>query len=339
MDLVSHLEKNPFVLAPMAGITDSPLRHFMREMGCGVVVSELISAKGLQYQSERTRELMRFSSEESPVGIQLFGEDAVALAQACKEVEKSRADFIDLNLGCPVPKVVKKGAGAALLKNPSHLATLLSAMRKATQLPITLKIRTGWCSQNRNALEICRLAHAEGMSWVAIHGRTCRQAYTGKADWDFMAEVAAKSPLPVLGNGDITSGEDAVRKFKQGPFKGVLIGRASLKNPFIFAEAKACWQNTTWNRQASYLKLLEHLQLRFRAFYPSHRSHLTLLRLKKLASWFSQGFPNATEFRRHLFQIQEEESLLQWARNFFTEDAALHRRQNSNEAFLMGGHG
>src|SRR5262245_15684821 len=247
-ELLSYLKAQPFVLAPMAAITDRPFRSFMREMGCGVVVSELVSATGLKYSSEKTLKLMEFDEVQHPVGIQLFGEELDHLSEAAKKVEQLGADFVDLNFGCPVPKVVKKGAGAACLRDPARLAEILRTVKSAITIPLTIKIRTGWDEGSRNALEIANIAYNEGVHWVAIHGRTRAQAYTGFADWDFISEVKEKAKLPILGNGDIQSAAQANSRLQQSGCDGVLIGRGCLKNPWIFEESLRLFQRDFENK-------------------------------------------------------------------------------------------
>ena len=243
MDLLQELHKNPFVLAPMAAITDCAFRSFMREMGCGAVITELVSANGLQYSSERTRKIMKFQADQHPVGIQLFGERLDALALAAKEVEQMGADFVDLNFGCPVPKVVNKGAGSALLKDLVQMQKVLRTVKDAITIPVTIKIRSGWNQEMRNADEVAQLAFDEGIAWMGIHGRTRSQGYNGQADWDYIAWVKSVSKIPILGNGDITTAELAVRRLKESRCDGVMIGRGCLKNPWIFQQAMALYQD------------------------------------------------------------------------------------------------
>src|SRR5690606_22174686 len=175
---------------------------------------------------------------QRPVAIQLFGEDPIVVGQAAKFVQNKGADFVDLNFGCPVPKVVKKGAGSALLKDPLALKIMVSTVRRYIDIPLTIKIRTGWDDSTRNAVEIANIAYNEGVAWVAIHGRTRAQGYAGHADWDFIGEVKAKSKIPIIGNGDIHNAEQAIQRLKTYNLDGVMIGRGCLKNPWIFQEAR-----------------------------------------------------------------------------------------------------
>src|SRR4051812_20930278 len=199
--LLAYLKAQPFTLAPMAAITDRPFRSFMREMGCGVVVSELVSATGLKYSSEKTLRMMEFEPSQHPVGIQLFGEELDHLSEAAKKVEQLGADFVDLNFGCPVTKVVKRGAGSACLKDLLFLREILRAVKSAVSIPVTIKVRTGWDENTRNSSEVAQIAFDEGITWMAIHGRTRAAQYNGLADWDYIRSVKASSPIPVIGNG------------------------------------------------------------------------------------------------------------------------------------------
>ena len=191
---------HPFLLAPMAGITNSPFRRLMRKMGSSIVISELISANGYHHGSEKTIQMFNFHDDERSVGIQIFSEYPENLCAAAQYVEKTGADFVDLNLGCPVPKVVKKGAGSAMCRDPIGLGKVLKKIKSSIRIPLTIKIRTGWDSESINAHEVVRVAAESGVSWVAVHGRTRAQGYQGEADWDYIGEVKAKSTIPIIIN-------------------------------------------------------------------------------------------------------------------------------------------
>ncbi len=319
----------------MAGITDHAFRTFMKRHKAGIVVTELISSDGLEYGSERTQRLMSFDESQRPVGLQLFGDDPEILGRAARQCEEKGADFVDLNFGCPVPKVVKKGAGSAVLKDLDQLKRILAGVKRAVNIPVTIKIRTGWEQTSRNADKVCQVAHDEGITWVAIHGRTRAQGYAGLADWDYIQAVKAASPLPVLGNGDIHTAEQAVERLTTSGCDGVLIGRGCLKNPNIFAQALALHSQTL--AQATPIdrlfdELHEHLQ--------DHcDDRLVGLQLKKFASWYSAGYPGASNFRKIIFQTQRTEEILVTAKNFFCSMNENLQQDTSQEAFLMGGHG
>lgn len=338
--LLEHLRRCPFVLAPMAGITDRPFRSFMRELGCGIVVTELVSATGFKFSPAKTRKLMEFDSEQHPVGIQLFGDNLEHLAETARAVQDMGADFVDLNFGCPVPKVVNKGAGSACLKDLNRLAQVIRSVKSAVTIPVTIKIRTGWDHDTRNSPEVVRVAADEGVTWVAIHGRTRAAAYTGLADWEYIREVRRQSPLPILGNGDIRSAEMAVERLRASSCEGVMIGRGCLKNPRIFSEALAAWQCddslATAARALPLEKILARLCEHLEGFYDER---LTLIQMRKFAAWYSAGFPGAAGFRRDLFQLQGRGEVLGRIQDFFAGLNGMTQSDTSQEPFLMGGHG
>jgi nifR3 family TIM-barrel protein len=334
--LLAHLKANPFVLAPMAAITDKPFRSFMREMGCGAVVSELVSATGLKYSSQKTLRLMEFEQTQHPVGIQLFGEDLEHLHEAAKVVEQLGADFVDLNFGCPVAKVVKRGAGSACLKDLPFLRDILRAVKNAVAIPVTIKVRTGWDEASRNTHEVAKIASDEGITWVAIHGRTRAGGYNGQADWNYIREVKASSPVAIIGNGDLISSTIANRRLQESGCDAVMIGRGCLKNPFLFLEANQEWSGSKSdfdrNFAIVFARLLQHLE----SFYDDKR---LLIQIRKFASWFSAGFPGSSAFRKRLFSIQAKAELLSVINEYFAQAASLARLDTSEEDFLMGGHG
>ena len=235
--LETYRKQNPFFLAPMAGVTDKPFRSFMREMACGIITSELVSARALQDNNQRTLQLMEFSEDQKPYGIQIFGEEPYTIGEGAKRAEDFGADFIDLNLGCPVNKIVKKGAGSALLKDLKALSKVLHSLKASVQIPVSLKIRTGWDEQKRNADQVARIAYQEGFSWMSIHGRTRAQGYAGQADWNYIKEIKSQSPIPIIGNGDLTSGFRAFEALQFSGCDAVMIGRGCLNDPWLFLEA------------------------------------------------------------------------------------------------------
>ncbi len=336
--LLEALKQNPFVLAPMAGITDHAFRTFMKARGAGIVVTELISATGIEYKSERTLKLMSFDETQRPVGIQLFGEEPEIMANAAQFAEEKGADFIDLNFGCPVPKVTKKGAGSAILKDLPHMVKMISTIRNSIKIPLTIKIRTGWDQNSRNADEVVRIAYNEGVTWVAIHGRTRAQGYSGDADWNYIAEVKSKAQLPVLGNGDILTARQAVDRLTQSQCDGVLIGRGCLKNPLIFAEALSLWQGEKLDStvERDYVNLYKQLH----QVLLSHCDERILqIQLKKFAAWFATGYPGAAQFRKNIFQAKSTDEIVTDSLDFFGSLQNLAQADTSQDGFLMGGHG
>ncbi len=330
-ELLSHLRANPFVLAPMAGITDRPFRTIMKELGASIVITELVSSAGLKFSSAKTKELMTFDEIQRPFGIQLFGESPEIIAEAAKYSQDFGADFIDLNFGCPVAKVVRKGAGAAVLRDPVSLRNILRTVKQSIQIPLTIKIRTGWDESTRNAEEVTRVAADEGITWVTIHGRTRAQSYNGQADWDYIKWVKAQSRLPILGNGDLTSPEIARARLDQSGCDGVMIGRGCLKNPYIFREALG-------NKVAdkSYLSVLTRMTSMYHEHYPERYA---LVQTRKFAMWFSAGLPGSSKFRKEIFSSTSRDLLNSVIESYFTEVQNLVKEDTSREAFLMGGHG
>jgi tRNA-dihydrouridine synthase B len=329
---------HPFLLAPMAGITNSPFRRLMREYGSSVVISELVSANGIEYASNRTLELLKFHESERPVGLQIFGEETSFLVKACQLVEKMGADFVDLNMGCPVQKVVKNGAGAAMCRNPIELSKTLKAMVESVKIPVTIKIRTGWDSTLRNAGEVVQAASDAGVKWVAIHGRTRAQGYAGDADWDFIGDVKAKSPLPIIGNGDVVSAEQAVNRYKTYGVDAVMIGRGALRNPFIFEQSHDLLNGRAM-KPASAERFLELMQKQRVFLRESFEPRSEMLHARKFLAWYSSGYPGAHEFRKKVFHTENGDDLWKMATDFFT--IAIQKRDMSflSEPFLMGGHG
>ena len=339
-DLLQQLRASPFVLAPMAGITDCAFRSFMKALDASIVISELVSSHGIEYGSQKTLELMAFTQDQWPVGIQLFGESPEALASAAQKVEQSGAAFVDLNFGCPVPKVVKKGAGSAILRDLNAVQAVFRAVRSAIKIPLTVKIRTGWDEPSRNAVDVAQIAYDEGLTWVAIHGRTRAQGYSGLADWDYIGQVKAKVRIPVLGNGDLVTAGQAVQRLKAYDLDGVMIGRGCLKNPWIFRESLALYRSSSESiaaRQRDFVALLGRLHQSYRA---TATERVLLLQMKKFASWYSTGYPGAAGFRKQVFGIETSDEVVRRAQDFFMSvPADLIEQSINNEGFLMGGHG
>lgn len=335
-NLLRELNKNPFLLAPMAGVTDFPFRSFMREMGCGIITTELVSAKSLQIGNERSNKLMSFNENQRPVGVQIFGEELAALSEAAQIVEQSGADFIDLNFGCPVPKIVKKGAGSAVLKDLSFLRKILKTVKKSVSIPVSIKVRTGWDHHSRNTHEITKIAHDEGIIWLTIHGRTRSQAYSGQADWSYITEVKKQSSIPVIGNGDLTKREQVLKLKEKSHCDGMMIGRGCLKNPWIFQEVKKMYNNTKEETKNSYMNVLSRLKYHLENFYDEK---MFLLQYKKFSCWYSAGFPDSAHFRKTAFQNKNKEEVLNLVESYFSRIDFNQKQEIAYEPALMQGHG
>ncbi len=326
--------RNPFWLAPMAGITDVVFRGLMDELGAGVLVSELVSSKGLLYRSGKTRQMMRIHPDRRTiVGIQLFGESAEEIIDAAWKVQEDGGDFIDINLGCPVKKVVKKGCGAALMRDPAYLESFLTQIKRGIPLPLTVKMRTGWSDEELTIHECVRAAANAGCEWVAIHGRTRTQGYEGRANWDLIAEVKQKASIPIIGNGDIRDPARARRCLEKYGVDAVMIGRGALRNPWIFRQC----MGVHGREDMTALDLLTRYLSGLRTYYDTR---ITLILLRKFSTWLAFGYPGAAAFRREVFLIPTPDEVVAFAAAFFEARAHLPApRFDESEAFLMGGHG
>src|SRR6266545_2083460 len=228
---------SPFAIAPMAGMTDTAFRRLVkRRGGCGLVVTEMVSAEGLVRGIDRTLEYAEYTEEERPISIQIFGGDPGKMAAAAQVVEGMGADIVDVNMGCPVPKIAKHNAGCSLMREPSHAATVIGAMAKAVKIPVTVKMRAGWNDDERNAPTLARMVQDAGAAAIAVHGRTAAQSYSGPADWDLVARIAADLTIPVFGSGDCIEPQQIVARLRSG-VGGVLVGRGVLRNPWILSQA------------------------------------------------------------------------------------------------------
>ncbi len=318
-----------YFMAPMAGISDVVFRRLIREMGAQAVVSELLSAEGLVRGGKKTRDMMYFCEEERPVGIQLFGSDVTTLVEAARIVQEEGADFVDINFGCPVKKVVCDGAGAAWLRDPAKLGELLSSIKSALRIPLTIKVRTGWDEASVNVGEVVKAAAGAGVAWVAIHGRTRAQGYSGTADWELIRQVALESPIPIIGNGDLVTSDKAVKRVEEGYANAVMIGRGALKNPWIFREILG--QSTDdydFPRLISrHFDLALEYKGRDRAF----------LSLKKFMAWYAAGYPYASQFRAKIFETHDIDELRSLTSDFF--NGITYAPIDDGTPFLMGGHG
>ncbi len=280
---IRELEINPaLVLSPMSGVTTSAFRRLIKRNnpGCvGLTVSEFVSVEAITRGVKRTFEMMKFRSEERPYGVQIFGADPKRMADAAQIVEELGVDLVDINCGCPAPKVVKKGGGCELMRNPDLLKEIFTGVRNAIKIPLTMKMRTGWDESSKNFLEVAKLAEDCGVEAITIHGRTRAQSYRGEADWSFFDKVLSSVSIPVCGSGDVVSKESAISKFNSG-VSGLYIGRGALSNPFIFSEIIG-----RSIRKAPEQLLLEYIALLREDFQDS----ACIGKVKQLASQFAKG--------------------------------------------------
>ena len=301
----------PLVLAPMAGITDLPFRVICRRLGCGMTVSEMVSAKGLLYKNVKTTEMLRIEDSERPTAIQLFGSVPAELAEAAKMVEASGADIIDFNMGCPVPKIVNNGEGSALMKNPQLAYEVLAAMVGAVKIPVTVKFRAGWDDKHRNAVEIALAAERAGVAAVAVHGRTRQQFYEGKADWSIIREVKQAVKVPVFGNGDIFTVADGLRMLAETGVDGLMIGRGADGNPWLFQQLKAALAGEPVPEAPTLDARLdlaaEHLDM----LIDFKGEHISVKEMRRHISAYLKGLPHAAEFRGRFHKVDTREEFRQ----------------------------
>ena len=304
---------NPYILAPMAGVTDLPFRLLCKEQGAGLLCMEMISAKALQYKNKNTKALLAIHPKEYPVSLQLFGSDPKIISEQAKRIEELPFQILDINMGCPVPKVVKNGEGSALMKNPKLVYEIVYQTARAIQKPVTVKIRKGFDDTCINAVEIAKIIEEAGGAAVAVHGRTREQYYSGKADWEIIRQVKEAVSIPVIGNGDVTSGEKALEMRERTGCDGVMIGRGAQGNPWIFHELLEYDRTGKLPPRPSKEQIkdtmLRHarLQLEFKGEY------LGIREMRKHVAWYTKGMEGSAKLRDDINKVEsyaDLESLL-----------------------------
>lgn len=303
--------ENCLALGPMAGVTDLPFRLLCKEMGCNMLYTEMVSAKAILYKNKNTKELLNIDKNEHPVGVQLFGSDPDIMAQIAAQVEEGECDFIDINMGCPVPKIVNNGEGSALLKQPKLVEEILTKMVKAVNKPVTVKIRKGFENGTVYAVEIAKIAESCGVSAIAVHGRTREQYYSGKADWDVIKDVKKAVKIPVIGNGDIFSAEDAKAMKEYTGCDGLMVARGARGNPWIFREIKEYLENGNVIDKPTINDIREMI-IRHAKMLVNYKGEYTGIReMRKHITWYTAGLPHSAELRRMCNQIETMENLVE----------------------------
>jgi len=310
MKIGSLTLENNTILAPLAGITNLPFRILAKEGGCGLVCSEMVSANGLVYKSKKTEALLKSRREEKPLSIQIFGSDPFILAEAAKIVEQSGADIVDINFGCSVRKVIKTGAGVALMKSPEKTEAILQAVRKSIHIPLTIKMRTGWDKSGEQALGIARIAEFCGVDAIAVHPRTATQGFNGKADWSIISAVKKIVSIPVIGNGDIAAPEDALVMRNITGCDAVMIGRAAIGAPWIFSQAAALFKGM--EIPSIDLAYRFHIMKRYATasvkYLGERRASLVM---RSRLGWFVKGLPHSSRFREAIKRISSEQEAME----------------------------
>jgi tRNA-dihydrouridine synthase B len=324
---------SPFAIAPMAGMTDTAFRRLVkRRGGCGLVVTEMVSAEGLVRGIDRTLEYAEYTEEERPISIQIFGGDPDKMAAAAQIVEGMGADIVDVNMGCPVPKIAKHNAGCSLMREPAHAASVIAAMSKAVKIPVTVKMRAGWNDYERNAPALARMVEDAGAAAIAVHGRTAAQSYSGSADWDMVARIADALTIPVFGSGDCLEATQIIDKLRSG-VEGVLVGRGVLRNPWILAQA----EDLAAGRQPrevtledrgrfllEYIGLLQGERVRDQSPALSH-DRWVVNKLRALGSWYTKGLVNGSHLRTVINSAESIATLTDAIADFFLAEVGAPR--------------
>ena len=307
-----ELENNVF-LAPMAGVTDLPFRILCKEMGCGLVYSEMVSAKGILYDNKNTTELLEIDPKERPVAVQLFGSDPEILGAMAKKIEPYPIDIIDVNMGCPAPKIVKNGEGSCLMKTPELVGRIVKSLVESQSKPVTIKFRKGFDDDHINAVEIAKIAEANGASAVAVHGRTREQYYSGKADWDIIKQVKEAVNIPVIGNGDVFTPQDAKNLLEHTGCDAIMVGRGAQGNPWIFKRILHYLKTGELLPEPTAVERVEKALRHAEMLIDYKGEYIGVREMRKHMAWYMKGMPGAAELRGKLNYAEnmaELESLL-----------------------------
>ena len=301
--------QNNLILAPMAGVTDLPFRLLCKEQGAGLLCMEMVSAKAILYKNKNTEELLTIDPRENPVSLQLFGSDPDIMSEIARQIEERPFDILDINMGCPVPKVVNNGDGSALMKNPILAGQIIEKTARAIKKPVTVKIRKGFDDNSINAVEMAHIAQESGASAIAVHGRTREQYYSGKADWDIIRQVKEAVSIPVIGNGDIKTAEDVIAMEQQTGCDGFMIARGAEGNPWIFRQILHYFETGEKLAKPSFAEVTEMLlrhakmQLEFKGEYTGIRE------IRKHAAWYTAGYRNSSKLRGRINEVESFDDL------------------------------
>ncbi|MDI6742989.1 MAG: tRNA dihydrouridine synthase DusB [Smithella sp.] len=316
-NIIPSAAKKGAFLAPLAGISDLLFRRMARAQGCALAYTEMISSNGLIRKTDKTYEYLRTCSDDRPLGAQIFGADPEIMAEAARIVEASGVDLIDINMGCPVRKVVKSGAGAILMKDPALIAQIVRAVKKAVKIPVTTKIRSGWNRSSINAVEVARIIEDAGADAITVHARTADQGYSGQADWKIIASVKKAVKIPVTGNGDIRQPSDAVNMLKETSCDAVMVGRGALGNPWIFKGIAQIFGEQQENYMPSLDERLEMIENHWQMEEQFRGEKLSRKTFHKHILWYTKGLDNSHKFRELAGKLKDKESILHELNEYF----------------------
>ena len=315
--------ENKTILAPLAGITNLPFRLIAKEAGCALVCSEMVSAHGLVNRSRRTEQLLDSRPEEKPLSVQIFGSQPEVMAEAARLVESAGADVIDVNFGCAVRKIIKTGSGVALMRTPDTAAAVIRAVREAVAIPLTVKLRSGWNPTGDQAFEISKIAESCGVDAIAIHPRTATQGFSGHADWAIIREIKKRVAIPVIGNGDIFSAEDAIAMLAQTECDAIMIGRMAIGNPWIFSHVRARMRGET-EPEVNMDQRFDIMRRYLRESVKYFGEQIACRMMRSRLCWFAKGLRNSSQFRKSINHISTQSEALQ-------RIEAYHKALQANE--------
>ena len=304
--------KNRVVLAPMAGVCNSAFRRIIKEMGAGLLYAEMVSDKALVYNNEKTKDMLYMTEDERPISQQIFGSDKESFVEAAKIIEESmHPDIIDINMGCPVPKVaVKSQAGSALLKDPDKIYEIVKAVKEAVNVPVTVKIRSGWDKNSINAVLVAKTCEKAGASAIAVHPRTRSQGYSGKADWNIIKEVKEAVNIPVIGNGDILSAKDAKKMIDETGCDAVMIGRGTLGNPYLIKQVVRYLEDGVLLKDENPIERMETCLKHFNYLLKIKPEKVATLEMRTHAVWYLKGLPNGVNVKKRLYELKTKEEFI-----------------------------